>query len=110
MARIGFIGLGQMGSAMTRNLMKGGHELKAFDLSKAAVQALVKDGAEAVGSPRASAEGADVVFTMLPIGSIVEQSVFGPDGIAEGMSANAVYVDMSTILPDETRAIGRRRA
>ena len=106
MAKIGFVGLGQMGSAMSRNLIRGGHELVVFDLSETAVQALVADGALAAKSAREAAEGADVVFTILPIGSIVEKAVFGPDGIVEGMSKDAIYVDMSTILPDETRSIG----
>ncbi len=110
MAKIGFVGLGQMGSGMSRNLMKGGHDLKVYDLSETAVQSLVDDGAQAATSAKAAADGADVVFTMLPVGAIVEKAVFGPDGIAEGMSTDAVLVDMSTILPDETRAIGKRLA
>ena len=110
MATIGFVGLGQMGGGMSRNLIKGGHELKVFDLSDEAVGALVEVGAQAAPSAREAAEGAEAVFTMLPIGAIVEQAVFGANGIAEGISKEAVYVDMSTILPDETRAIGGRLA
>ena len=110
MAKIGFVGLGQMGSVMSRNLMRSGHDLKVFDLSKEAVQAVVADGAHGAGNAKEAAEGADVVFTILPIGSIVEKVVLGPNGIAEGMSRDAVFVDMSTILPDETRSIGARLA
>lgn len=110
MANIGFVGLGQMGSAMSRNLMKGGHALTVFDLNEAAVQELVADGATAASSAGDAAKGADVVFTMLPIGAIVERAVFGPDGIAESISKDAIFVDMSTILPEETRAIGKRLA
>ena len=108
MARIGFIGLGQMGSGMSRNLIASGHRLKVFDLSDAAVRELADAGAEVAASARAAAEGAEAVFTILPVGADVERAVFGPDGIAEGMSGDAIYVDMSTILPDETRSIGRR--
>ena len=110
MAKAGFIGLGQMGKPMSRNLMKGGYDLKVYDLSQDAMQDIVKNGAEAAANAREAAVGADVVFTMLPTGAIVEQSVFGPCGIAEGMSMDAVFVDMSTILPEETRSIGRRLA
>lgn len=110
MATIGFVGLGQMGSAMSRNLMKGGHDLKVFDLSETAVQRLVQSGAEAATSAKDAATGADIVFTILPVGSIVEQVVFGPEGIAEGISTAALFVDMSTILPDQTREFGRRLA
>lgn len=110
MAKVGFIGLGQMGGGMSRNLIKGGHSLKVFDLSETAVRKLVDVGAEPAANARMAAEGADAVFTILPVGAIVEEVVFGPDGIAEGISKDAVYVDMSTILPDETRAIGGRLA
>ena len=110
MARIGFVGLGQMGNAMSKNLIKGGHQLKVFDISETAVADLVASGAEAAASAKAAAEGAEFVFTMLPIGAIVDQAVFGPDGIVEGISTEAILVDMSTILPDETRSIGRRLA
>lgn len=110
MARIGFVGLGQMGSAMSRNLIRGGHNLVVFDLSDEAMQRLVVDGASPAKTASEAADGADVVFSILPIGSIVEKVVFGPDGVAEGMSKDAIYVDMSTILPDETRSIGARLA
>lgn len=108
MAKIGFVGLGQMGNAMSRNLIKGGHALQVFDISPDAVDAVVENGATAATSPKAAAEGADVIFTILPVGAIVEDAVFGPEGIVEGMSNDAILVDMSTILPDETRAIGER--
>lgn len=110
MAVVGFVGLGQMGNAMSRNLMKGGHALQVFDIAQPAVDAMVAEGATAAASPKAAAEGADVIFTILPVGAIVEAAVFGPGGIAEGMSDDAILVDMSTILPEETRAIGKRMA
>ena len=108
MAKVGFVGLGQMGSAFSRNLIKGGHDLTVFDISRSAVQAIVDAGAKAAVSAKAAAESAEVVFTILPVGANVEQAVFGPDGIAEGISKEALFVDMSTILPDEIRAIGAR--
>lgn len=110
MAKIGFVGLGQMGSAMSANLIKAGHSLSVFDLSQSARQAMAAKGAFAAASAREAAAGADVVFSILPVGVAVEQAVFGPDGIAEGISKGAIFVDMSTILPDETRAIGARLA
>ena len=108
MARIGFVGLGQMGGGMSRNLIKHGHRLRVFDLSEEQVAGLVADGAEAAPSAGDAARDAEVVFTVLPIGANVEAAVFGENGIADAISADAVYVDMSTILPDETRAIGER--
>ena len=110
MAKIGFVGLGQMGNAMARNLMKAGHDLHVFDISQSAVDAMVDVGATAAKTAKDAAIGSDVVFSILPVGAIVEQAVLGADGIAMGLSKDAIFVDMSTILPDETRAIGARLA
>ncbi len=108
MTEIGFVGLGQMGGAMSRNLLKAGHRLRVFDLNTAAVEALAEAGASAAGNGREAADGAEVVFTMLPRGADVEAALFEPDGIAEGLSPEALHIDMSTILPEETRRIGAR--
>ena len=64
--KIGFIGLGVMGRPMASNLLKGGRSVTVFNRSRAAVAALVQDGAEAGRSPRDVAEHCDVVITMLP--------------------------------------------
>lgn len=108
MATIGFVGLGQMGSAMSRNLMRAGHQLEVFDIAPEAIAALVADGADGAASPAAAARGKTIVFTMLPIGKVVEEAVFGPEGIAGTIREGAVVVDMSTILPAETKRIGAR--
>ena len=108
MAKIGFVGLGQMGSAMCPHLIKNGHHVTVYDVSQEAIAALEKQGAKGAESPKEAAQGCEAIFAILPIGSIVEKVVFGPDGIADGMSGNAIFVDMSTILPDETRQIGKR--
>ncbi len=110
MQKIGFVGLGQMGGAMSRNLIKAGHALRVYDLDPRAVAAVVEAGAEAAKSPAAAAKEAEVVFTMLPVGAVVEAACFGEHGIAEGIAAGAVVVDMSTILPAETQRIGARLA
>ena len=108
MSNVGFVGLGQMGGPMSRNLIKGGFKLRVFDLDAKAVAAVVKAGATAANSAKDAAKGADVVITMLPIGAIVEQAVFGPNGIVEGMGKDAILIDMSTILPVDTDRIGKR--
>ena len=110
MQKLGFVGLGQMGGAMSRNLVKAGHSLQVYDLDAAAVAAVVEAGANAAENPAAAARGAEVVFTMLPVGAIVEAACFGPGGVAEGIAEGAVVVDMSTILPAETKRIGARFA
>ncbi len=110
MANIGFIGLGQMGGAMSRNLLKAGHRLRVYDIDADAVAALAADGAEAAASPAEAARDAEFVITMLQVGPIVEAVVFGAGGIAEGISKDALFIEMSTILPEETQRIGARLA
>ena len=110
MAKIGFVGIGQMGRAMCPHLIRNGHDVTVYDISNDAVAPLEQAGAKVANSPKQAAEAAEVIFSILPIGSIVEQVVFGRDGIADGMSDHAIFVDMSTILPDETRSIGKRLA
>ena len=108
MAKIGFVGLGQMGGAMSRNLAKAGHALRVYDIDAGAVAAIAADGAEAAASPAEAARDAEFVITMLQIGSIVEAVVFGENGVAQGISKTALFIDMSTILPEETQRIGAR--
>ena len=97
--KIGFIGLGVMGRPMASNLLKGGRSVTVFNRSRAAVAALVQDGAEAGRSPRDVAERCDVVITMLPDSPDVRSVLCGPDGILEGLTPGKVVVDMSSIDP-----------
>ena len=110
MATVGFVGLGQMGRPMSRNLLKAGHGVAVFDIDRSAVEAMAQDGAKAAESPADAAAGADFVITMLPTGPIVSEAVFGDGGIAESLTPEALYIDSSTILPQETTAIGARLA
>jgi len=96
---IGFIGLGIMGTPMTRNLLGAGYALIVHDLNGAAVEAAVAAGAAAATSPREIAQRSQVVITMLPDSPDVERVALGPDGLGEGLSAGSIYVDMSTIAP-----------
>ena len=105
MTTVGFVGVGVMGAPMARNVMKGGHAVRAYDLSGQALGAIQADGAHAAASPADAAKGADAVITMLPAGAHVKQAVFGEDGIATGIEAGALYIDMSTILPMDTDEI-----
>ena len=81
MADIGFIGLGQMGGAMSRNLVAAGHKLRVHDIDAGAVAALATVGAEAASNPAEAARGAEFVITMLQVGPIVEAVVFGDNGV-----------------------------
>jgi 2-hydroxy-3-oxopropionate reductase len=98
-SKIGFIGLGIMGKHMLRNLRKGGHELVAYDIVPASVDAVVGDGVERGLSCQDVASRTEIVITMLPDGPDVEQAVLGPKGVLGGAHAGLTLVDMSSISP-----------
>jgi 2-hydroxy-3-oxopropionate reductase len=110
MLRVGYIGLGLMGSAMARNLMKAGYPLVVHNRSRKIVDELVKEGASGAGSPREVAQQVDVVFTNLPDSPDVERVVLGPAGIVEGAHSGLIYVDNSTIKPETARKLAAELA
>ena len=104
MSTIGFIGLGNMGGPMVRNLLKAGHALKVFDLSPAAVAASVKDGAKAASSAADAAKGADAVFTMLPAGPEVREVYLGKGKVVETAAKGTLLIDCTTADIPSVRA------
>ena len=108
--KIGFIGLGVMGDPMARNLLEAGHSLLVHSRSPEPVEALAEAGAETASSPRAVAEGADVVITMLPDSPAVEAVVLGEDGVLAGASEGDLLIDMSTIHPTVSVAVAEAAA
>jgi 3-hydroxyisobutyrate dehydrogenase len=104
MARIGFIGLGNMGSGMAANLVKADHQVIAFDLSSAALEKAVAAGSSAAESGRAAAEGVDAVVTMLPAGrhvrAVMTTDVFGH------AAPGTLLIDCSTIDVATARSLG----
>ena len=107
MSKVGFIGLGIMGKPMAANLIKGGHTL--FVTSRSGVpQELTGAGATACASAKEVAQKADFIITMVPDTPDVEKVLFGPSGVAEGLSAGKVVIDMSSISPIETKAFASR--
>jgi 3-hydroxyisobutyrate dehydrogenase len=97
MARIGFVGLGNMGAPMARNLLKAGHAVAGFDLVPAALAGFAAAGGTAAASAAAAAAGADVVITMLPAGTHVRNAWLGAGGMAAASRPDAILVDCSTI-------------
>jgi 2-hydroxy-3-oxopropionate reductase len=110
MAKAGYIGLGIMGSSITRNLMKAGHELIVHNRSQGIVDQLVSEGAKRAQSPREVAEQVEFVFTNLPDSPDVEKVVLGSEGIIEGAHEGLIYIDNSTIKPETARLIAGRLA
>jgi len=104
MATIAFIGLGNMGSGMAANLVKAGHDVKAFDLSDAAVAHAVEQGASAAGSAADAVSGADAVVTMLPAGKHVRAVYEGQ--VFPAAAPGTLFLDCSTIDVDSARYVG----
>ena len=108
--KIGFIGLGIMGKPMSLNLIKAGYQLVVMDVFEPAVTELVTAGAEAAPTPRAVAEQADTIITMLPNSPQVKQVVLGEQGVIEGARSGAVVIDMSSIAPLVSREVAGKLA
>jgi 3-hydroxyisobutyrate dehydrogenase len=108
MAIIGFIGLGNMGAGMAANLVKGGHAVRAFDVSDAALARAAEIGAMRTGSVKQAVSGADVVITMLQTGQQVHD-VYEKEAFAAA-SRNAILIDCSTIDVATARAVGEAAA
>ena len=105
MTRIGFIGLGNMGSGMCANLVRAGFNVSAFDLNTAAVEAAVGAGASAASSGAEAAKSADIVVTMLPAGKHVKAVYYGDDGVAANAPEGTLFIDCSTIAVNDARDV-----
>jgi len=105
MSKVGFIGLGIMGAPMAGHLLAGGHEL--FVYARRSVPAELAS-ATACKSSKEVAEKADVIITMVPDTPDVNDVLFGANGIAAGLSACKIVVDMSSISPTETKRFAAR--
>jgi 2-hydroxy-3-oxopropionate reductase len=104
---IGFIGLGVMGRPMAGHLIDAGHEL-TLNRVKPVSQPLVDKGGTAAATAEAVAQASEVVILMVPDTPDVEQVLFGPDGVAEGLSAGKLVIDMSSISPVATKDFAAR--
>lgn len=102
--KIAFIGLGNMGAPMARNLLKAGHTLNVFDLNTQAVGALVEAGASAAASPKEAVTGAEAVITMLPAAAHVRHVLTAEDGVLAGIAKGVPIIDSSTIDPASVKA------
>ncbi len=108
--KIGFIGLGIMGRPMAKNLLKAGHELLVFDYHADAVQDLVSSGAAAAANAKEIGAACTTVITMVPNSPHVRAALLGENGVAEGAKEGTVILDMSSIDPTESKAIGAELA
>lgn len=107
MSRIGFVGLGIMGTPMAGHLIKAGHEVSLFSIPSVPAS-LVGAGGKACTSGREVTQNADIIFIMVPDTPDVASALFDANGIAEGLRAGKIVVDMSSISPIETKTFAKR--
>jgi len=103
--RIGFIGLGDMGSLIVPRLLAAGHSVTGWNRTRKKAEALIEAGMAWAESPRAVAESAEIVFSIVTDGAAVRTVALGDDGVLLGLREGGVYIDMSTIAPDVSRAV-----
>ena len=103
--KIGFIGLGNIGSVMAKNLAKDGYSLVIHDLKRTAGNALVEMGAVWADSPKSVAEAADTIITSLPGPPQVRAVIEGEQGVLAGLNAGKTWIDMSTTDADEVKRL-----
>ena len=103
--KIGFIGLGNMGNPMARNLVKGGHQLTVYDLSSAAVDKLIACGATAFSTIAEIAAGSELVITMLPSSPQVMDVYLGAGQLLANVKPGVMLIDCSTIDPQTARHV-----
>jgi 2-hydroxy-3-oxopropionate reductase len=99
---VGFIGLGIMGRPMAGRLQAAGHRLFLYDVAPLPHQ-LLEGGGTGCGSGAEAAQQSEIIITMVPDTPHVEAALFGPNGVAKGLSAGKIVVDMSSISPLETK-------
>lgn len=105
MAKVGFIGLGNMGGPMAINLAKAGHQVSVFDLSETAVSAVVAQGATASATANEAATDKDFVVTMLPAGKHVKMVYLGDSGLLSVVNKDTLLIDSSTIDADSAKTV-----
>ena len=106
--RIGFIGLGTMGSELVRHLLAAGHTLVTYARGERSHAHAGRLGLNLLASPAEVAQASEIVFTMVTAGSDVESVALGPEGLVQGASPGMIHVDMSTISPAIARDVARR--
>ncbi len=106
--RLGYLGLGMMGSPMTRRLLRAGYPVTIWNRSQGKTAPLVSAGAKPAADPSAVANTSSIIFLCLTDAGAVEDVVFGPGGLATASGAEKLVVDFSSIHPEATRSIAKR--
>lgn len=102
---LGFVGLGAMGQLIVPRLMAAGHKVTGWNRSRDKARELMASGMAWGDTPRAVAEQSDIVFSIVTDAAAVEAVALGPDGVVSGLRTGGIFIDMSTIQPEASRAI-----
>jgi len=102
---LGFVGLGAMGQLIVPRLMGAGHSVTGWNRSRDKAEPLIRAGMRWGDTPRAVAEKSEIVFSIVTDAKAVKAVALGADGIVAGLRKGGIYIDMSTIEPDESRAV-----
>jgi 3-hydroxyisobutyrate dehydrogenase-like beta-hydroxyacid dehydrogenase len=108
MAKLGFVGLGVMGSRVAKRLLDAGHQVTGYNRTKSKAQWLLDAGMQWADSPRAVAEASDITFTMVTNTDALRSVVEGDDGLLAGTGKGRTHVDMSTVSPAFSRELAKR--
>jgi 3-hydroxyisobutyrate dehydrogenase-like beta-hydroxyacid dehydrogenase len=108
MAKLGFIGLGVMGSQMVNRLLDKGHTVTGYNRTRSKAQWLIDKGMKWADSPRDVANSSDFVFAMVTNTEAVAAITEGPEGMLAGLGAEKIFIDMSTISPNASRALATK--
>jgi 3-hydroxyisobutyrate dehydrogenase-like beta-hydroxyacid dehydrogenase len=106
MARLGFVGLGAMGSRLARRLLEAGHEVVGYNRTADKARTLAAAGLRVAKTPREAAEGVAAVFSMVTDDRALRAVALAPDGIVAGLARDAVFAEMSTVSPAVVREVG----
>lgn len=102
---IGFVGLGAMGAGIVPRLLAAGYTVTGWNRTREKAETLIISGMRWADSPREVASRSEIVFSIVTDAEAVRAVALGPDGIIAGLPKNGIYLDMSTIAPDASRAI-----
>lgn len=105
MAKVGWIGLGNMGKPMSTNLLKAGYDVTVWNRTKAKAEDVLSEGAKWADTPKAVAESCDIIFTMVSDGPTLQMVTLDNNGVVAGLSAGKIVVDMSTVSPTESSKV-----
>jgi 3-hydroxyisobutyrate dehydrogenase-like beta-hydroxyacid dehydrogenase len=108
MAKLGFIGLGVMGGHMVERLLRQGHSVTGYNRTRSKAQWLIEEGMQWGDSPRAVALASDFTFAMVTNSAALQAVTEGADGLLAGLSAGKIFIDMSTVSPNVSRALAAK--